>query len=180
MKPIISAWSTTAILTIPALVVSALVWLNTAAANEPSCFAMQGVSASPCYLKDFQPKDPPPAKLKSATDATWWIDTDGEDPGKAGCHIEVAGAADAKPRSKGRVFGEACETSNILIETNPGVNKIHAHSGDKGNPFRIDCDKWCQKQAAPKNKKGSCRPERVTVRYQSKDVTCQSAKCVCE
>jgi hypothetical protein len=170
--------SAAAILAIPALAVTAFISLDSAAANEPSCYSVKGVSATPCYQKDFQPADPPPVALKKPTDATWWVDTDGEDPGVAGCHIEVTSATDAKRPKGGRVFGEACQPGNILVETNPGKAVIHAHVGDKGNPFRIDCNNWCKTKAP--NKKGTCKTEQITVTYQTKSVSCQSAKCVCE
>src|SRR6266516_318743 len=46
---------------------------------------------------------------------TYWKDSDGVKPGVAGCHIGVA----QNGRRNGRFFGEACESSQILIESNP-------------------------------------------------------------
>ena len=43
---------------------------------------------------------------------TYWTDTDGIDPGVAGCHIGVSESG--KPN--GRSFGEACKSDLILIE----------------------------------------------------------------
>jgi hypothetical protein len=61
---------------------------------------------------------------------TYWKDTDGVDPGVAGCHIGVT--QDGKPN--GRFFGEACQNAGTLIESNPGAGVIHPHTNDLGHP----------------------------------------------
>jgi hypothetical protein len=71
---------------------------------------------------------------------TYWRDTDGVDPGVAGCHI---GLQPNSIRPNGRHFGEACQTPQILIESNPGADIIHSHTDDTGHPDRFDCAKWC-------------------------------------
>jgi len=70
---------------------------------------------------------------------TYWIDTDGVDPGVAGCHygVQLNGAPN------GRFFGEACESPQILIESNPGAGVIHPHINDTGHPDRFACAMWC-------------------------------------
>src|SRR4026209_2094104 len=70
---------------------------------------------------------------------TYWTDTDGVDPGVAGCHIGVT--QDGKPN--GRFFGEACQSAQILIESNPGAGVIHVHTNDLGHPDTFDCKAWC-------------------------------------
>jgi len=82
---------------------------------------------------------------------TYWKDTDGVDPGVAGCHIGVT--KDGKPN--GRFFGEACESDRILIESNPGAGVIHPHKNDLGHPDRFDCNAWCI--GAKKTKGGVCK-----------------------
>jgi hypothetical protein len=73
---------------------------------------------------------------------TWWKDTDGVDPGKAGCHIGTD--ADGKPN--GRIFAEACAGDGFLIESNPGADVLHMHKDDIGHPDRFDCNAWCKGQ----------------------------------
>jgi hypothetical protein len=70
---------------------------------------------------------------------TYWTDTDGVDPGVAGCHIGVS--EEGKPN--GRSFGEACQSDLVLIESNPGAGVIHPHENDLGHPDRVDCKAWC-------------------------------------
>jgi hypothetical protein len=70
---------------------------------------------------------------------TYWVDTDGVDPGVAGCHIGVQ----LNGTPNGRFFGEACQSQQILIESNPGKGVIHPHRDDTGHPDRFDCAKWC-------------------------------------
>ncbi len=82
---------------------------------------------------------------------SWWIDSDGTDPDVAGCHIGV----DEKRKPNGRKFGEACESETVLVESNPGKESIHKHTGDLGHPDRFDCKQWCI--GSNKGKTGSCK-----------------------
>lgn len=70
---------------------------------------------------------------------TWWKDTDGVDPGMAGCHI----GTDSKGTPNGRTFGEACLPDGLLVESNPGAGVVHKHSDDIGHPDKFDCNAWC-------------------------------------
>ena len=82
--------------------------------------------------------------LKKDLDATtFWYDTDGVDPGVAGCHIGVTDGSDKKKRN-GRTFGEACIDNVLLIESNPGANVVHPHKGDDGHPDLFNCSIWCK------------------------------------
>lgn len=82
---------------------------------------------------EFKPED----WTSGAT--TWWKDTDGVDPGIAGCHIGTE--SDGSPN--GRMFGEACLTDGLLVESNPGAGELHSHSDDIGHPDKFDCNAWC-------------------------------------
>jgi hypothetical protein len=84
--------------------------------------------------------------------STYWKDSDGIDPGVAGCHLGVT--QDGKPN--GRFFGEACQSDQILIESNPGAGAIHAHTNDLGHPDTFACSEWCV--GAKKAKEGMCKP----------------------
>lgn len=77
---------------------------------------------------------------------TYWSDTDGVNPGAAGCHVGTD--KDGKPN--GRMFGEACLSDTLLVESNPGVDVVHAHSDDVGHPDKFDCDVWCKGQGSAK------------------------------
>jgi hypothetical protein len=83
---------------------------------------------------------------------TYWTDTDGVDPGVAGCHVGVT--QDGKPN--GRFFGEACQSDRILVESNPGAGVIHSHKNDLGHPDTFDCKAWCA--GVKKAKDGVCKP----------------------
>ena len=63
---------------------------------------------------EFEPSDRIPGQT------TWWKDTDGVGPGEAGCHIGTD--PDGKPN--GRMFGEACLSDVLLVESNPGSDVI--------------------------------------------------------
>ena len=76
---------------------------------------------------------------------TWWKDSDGVDPGTAGCHI----GTDAEGEPYGRFFGEACLTGGRLVESNPGAGVLHSHKNDVGHPDQFDCEAWCVGQGAP-------------------------------
>lgn len=70
---------------------------------------------------------------------TWWMDSDGVDPGVAGCHV----GTDEKSLPNGRMFGEACLPNGLLVESNPGIDELHSHNNDTGHPDRFDCAAWC-------------------------------------
>jgi hypothetical protein len=70
---------------------------------------------------------------------TWWVDSDGVAPGVAGCHI----GTDENGDPNGRMFGEACLPSGLLVESNPGAEELHSHSDDTGHPDTFECAAWC-------------------------------------
>jgi len=97
---------------------------------------------------------------------TWWMDSDGVDPGTPGCHI----GTDDKGTPNGRMFGEACMADGKLVESNPGANQLHSHKNDIGHPDKFDCNAWCVGKGATK---GSC--------VAAEAPPCeQSAMCKCE
>lgn len=100
-----------------------------------------------------------------------WSDTDGVDPGTAGCHLEYADNAcgEIKP---GREFGEFCLDEDRLVESNPGAQECHTHVGDLGAPNVTSCSAWCQEQQGTT---GKCEKAQGT----SQLGTCESARCVC-
>src|SRR6476619_3757501 len=67
---------------------------------------------------EFKPDD------YTGTDS-YWYDTDGVNPGVPGCHIGVESATDKTPN--GRFFPEACQSPDVLIESNPSKDVIHNH-----------------------------------------------------
>ena len=106
-----------------------------------------------------------PADWK-AGETSWWKDSDGVDPGTAGCHI----GTDEKGVPNGRMFGEACLPDGLLVESNPGAEALHSHKNDTGHPDTFDCNAWCIGQGASK---GSCVVAAAP--------PCEaSAKCSCE
>ncbi len=82
---------------------------------------------------EFQPSD------WQEGQTTWWKDTDGVDPGVAGCHV----GTDENGEPNGRMFGEACLDNGLLVESNPGVDELHSHGNDTGHPDTFDCNAWC-------------------------------------
>jgi hypothetical protein len=108
---------------------------------------------------------------------TYWTDTDGVNPGVAGCHLGydrgVDGGADWS--YNGRTFGEACVTGTVvsryLIESNPGVYVNHPHENDTGHPDVFDCVAWCV--GTHQGKDGICVPTKGPAPCAA------SAKCVC-
>jgi hypothetical protein len=96
---------------------------------------------------------------------TWWTDTDGVDPGVAGCHI----GTDAQGNPNGRMFGEACLPNGLLGESNPGVDELHSHTNDIGHPDTFDCNEWCAGEGASS---GECT-------VAAAPPCAQSAMCVC-
>ncbi|ROR98690.1 hypothetical protein EDC56_3426 [Sinobacterium caligoides] len=82
---------------------------------------------------EFKPSD----WVESET--TWWVDSDGVNPGVAGCHI----GTNEKGVPNGRKFGEACLANGLLVESNPGKGELHSHGNDIGHPDTFDCNAWC-------------------------------------
>ena len=99
--------------------------------HEPSPGAQQMAGAKGTI--EFKPED------WSAGNTTWWKDSDGVDPGTAGCHI----GTDSKGVPNGRMFGEACLADGLLVESNPGAGDLHSHNDDLGHPDTFDCSAWC-------------------------------------
>lgn len=106
-----------------------------------------------------------PADWQSGT-VSWWMDTDGVDPGKAGCHI----GTDSSGKANGRTFGEACLSEDQLVESNPGIDVVHKHDDDVGHPDKFSCNSWCVGKGSTK---GICLA-------QPAPPCMQSARCVCE
>lgn len=127
------------------------------AGSEPSTLA-KGMPGAEGTI-EFAPAD------RLAGDTTWWKDTDGVDPGAAGCHVGTN--SDGAPN--GRMFGEACLPNGLLVESNPGAGVVHKHEGDLGHPDTFDCNRWCEGNGAGG---GSCE---VAVA----PPCASSAKCVC-
>lgn len=89
-----------AVIVMTALAATLLASSNAAFAaggDHSSCFAVG--SARPCRVGKFQPKS-------ARTVDTYWVDTDGEDPAVAGCHIEVVGMNNPKKLPEGRIFAD--------------------------------------------------------------------------
>ncbi|MCX5743323.1 MAG: hypothetical protein NT062_12595 [Proteobacteria bacterium] len=113
-------------------------------------------------------------KLDLGTKAdSHWADTDGVDPGTAGCHEEFTDAT-CTTHKEGRTFGELCLDDDRLVESNPGAGVCHTHAGDFGKPAVVSCAAWCkaEKQATT----GRCE---AGVEAKSSTGTCQSARCAC-
>jgi len=128
------------------------------ASDEPSAGAMGMPGAVGTF--EFKPAD----WMEGTT--SWWKDSDGVAPGKAGCHIGTD--EDGKPN--GRMFGEACMEDGLLVESNPGAGELHSHKNDLGHPDRFDCQAWC---AGEGKSKGMCVAE-------PSPPCAASAKCQCE
>lgn len=124
----------------------------------PSSDALQMAGAKGVFA--FTPVD------WQAGETTWWLDSDGVAPDVAGCHI----GTDEDGNVNGRMFGEACLTDVVLVESNPGKGVVHAHSNDTGHPDQFDCLKWCK---ASGNATGRCE-------VASAPPCEQSARCVCQ
>lgn len=99
---------------------------------------------------------------------SWWRDSDGVDPGTAGCHEGLKEGG----QPNGRSFGEVCRNDVVLVETNPDPGVRHSHKNDIGHPDVFDCMQWCACQGFAKG--GFCSK----VRDVAPPCT-QSAKCVC-
>ncbi len=96
---------------------------------------------------------------------TWWKDSDGVDPGTAGCHV----GTDSNGTPNGRMFGEACLSNGELVESNPGAGELHSHADDIGHPDRFDCKTWCVDNGSSS---GSCAAAPAPP-------CAASARCVC-
>lgn len=126
--------------------------------HEPSPGAQEMAGAKGTI--EFKPED------WSAGNTTWWKDSDGVDPGTAGCHI----GTDSKGVPNGRMFGEACLADGLLVESNPGAGELHSHSDDMGHPDTFDCNAWCIDSGSAG---GKCEVAAAP--------PCEmSARCVCE
>lgn len=143
-----------------------LLGASAATAQHKACPAIPGMQAKEC--REFTPPDAKPGAM------TYWYDTDGIDPGVAGCHVEVRGPNDKTPT--GRSFGEAC-AGGLLVETNPDANVVHGHAGDVGNPNYVNCANWCTEAKGARG--GACVP--VTAGPSNPKVApcTRSARCEC-
>jgi hypothetical protein len=104
---------------------------------------------------------------------TYWSDTDGVDPGTAGCHDEYM--SDSCDQVKeGRTFGEFCLDDDRLVESNPGAGVCHTHGNDMGKPDVVSCSEWCQSESGTS---GKCEGG---VTAEAAAGTCESARCVCD
>ncbi len=108
-----------------------LVISSVSAEDKPSAQAQNMAGAKGTF--EFKPADWSPDEI------SWWKDTDGVDPGTAGCHI----GTDSEGNPNGRMFGEACLANGLLVESNPGIDELHSHTDDIGHPDTFDCNAWC-------------------------------------
>ena len=99
----------------------------------PACSGQSDLPTGALGRYEFTPQD-----WQEGT-TTWWIDSEGVEPGIAGCHL----GADSDGAPNGRTFGEFCLADGILVETGPGGGVLHSHENDIGRPTRIDCAAWC-------------------------------------
>lgn len=104
---------------------------------------------------------------------TYWSDTDGVDPGTAGCHDEYMSNT-CETVKDGRTFGEFCLDDDRLVESNPAADECHTHGGDLGKPDVVSCSAWCQSESGSS---GRCEGG---VTAQAANTTCESARCVCD
>ncbi len=111
------------------------------ASGEPSAGAKGMPGAMGTF--EFKPDDWMEGTL------SWWKDSDGVDPGEAGCHI----GTDENGKANGRMFGEACMADGMLVESNPGTDQLHSHKNDVGHPDTFDCNAWCVGKGSAK---GAC------------------------
>lgn len=99
-------------------------------------------------------------------ETSWWKDSDGVNPGVAGCHLGV----DSEGLPNGRMFGEACFDDRLLVESNPAAGVLHSHKNDIGHPDKFDCNAWCVGNGSAS---GQCQAAAAP--------PCeQSARCVCD
>jgi hypothetical protein len=104
---------------------------------------------------------------------TYWSDTDGVDPGTAGCHDEYMSDSCDEVK-EGRTFGEFCLDDDRLVESNPGAGVCHTHGNDMGKPDVVSCSEWCQSEGQTS---GKCEGG---VTAEAAAGTCESARCVCD
>jgi hypothetical protein len=97
---------------------------------------------------------------------SWWVDSDGVEPGIAGCHI----GTDSDGVPNGRMFGETCRAGGILLETTPGAGVVHRHENDVGHSGQIDCKAWC---VGTGSGGGTCE-------IAAAPPCAQSARCLCD
>ncbi len=138
-----------------------VVSLSTACSRSEAVHASSGAKGMPGAegIFEFKPND------WIANEKSWWKDTDGVNPGVAGCHI----GTDEQGKPNGRMFGEACLSDDILVESNPGKGELHSHENDIGHPDTFDCNAWCVGNG---EKSGMCKTATAP--------PCeQSALCVC-
>ena len=128
------------------------------ASDEPSSGAQGMPGAQGAF--EFKPTD------WKEGQTTWWKDSDGIDPGKAGCHL----GTDREGTPNGRMFGEACLPNGLLVESNPGIDELHSHSNDTGHPDTFDCNAWCTGNG---KSKGSCKVAAAPPCEQSAICTCE-------
>ena len=107
---------------------------HAAMADSPPSSGAKGMAGAKGTFS-FKPTD-----WKGKGHTSYWIDTDGIDPGKEGCHI----GTNSKGKANGRTFGEACLANGLLVESNPGANELHKHTDDVGHPDTFDCNLWCK------------------------------------
>ncbi|MGM0556832.1 MAG: hypothetical protein ACQEVA_10685 [Myxococcota bacterium] len=104
---------------------------------------------------------------------TYWSDTDGVDPGTAGCHYEYKTDA-CEEQVTDRTFGEFCLDDDRLVESNPGKDECHQHGVDQGKPDVVSCSEWCESEG---NSTGRCEGG---VQAEGSGGSCESARCVCD
>jgi len=104
---------------------------------------------------------------------TLWYDTDGVQPGIAGCHYEV----DLQGEPTGRSFCESCTPDLLLVESNPGKEELHLHKNDIGHPDTFNCQTWCVGNG---HKGGSCKSEDISIPKIENGDKQTSAACSCE
>ena len=141
----ILAAATAGLFRILAVCIPVLMFSNAATAQHAPSEGAKGIPGAKGTI-EYKPTD------WKGNVTTFWTDTDGVNPGVAGCHIGVT--QDGKPN--GRFFGEACQNAQILIESNPGAGVIHSHTNDLGHPDTFECNAWCV--GAKQAKGGTCKP----------------------
>jgi hypothetical protein len=149
---------------IPATLLLALCFVATLSAHAASSDGApsEGAQGMPGAMGtfEFEPED------WTEGETTWWKDTDGVDPGTAGCHI----GTDSEGNANGRAFGEACLPDGLLVESNPGADVLHDHKNDIGHPDKFDCNAWCRGTGASG---GACA-------VAAAPPCASSARCACE
>jgi hypothetical protein len=144
-------------LALPILLLFTLVAHAGESVHEPS----PGAQGMPGAVGTFEFK---PADWAEG-ETTWWQDSDGVDPGTAGCHV----GTDSDGSPNGRMFGEACLAGGLLVESNPGAGELHSHKDDIGHPDKFDCNAWC---IGNDSTEGRCEAAAAPP-------CAQSAQCVC-